>query len=123
MKKLIPILILFVSYAYGQEVKKKSYVFLNPSIVENISQYEKAFSTANMSSFRYKNKSNIIEFVSGLKVELFSGETLVNNGITVDFTKLLAESKTNNKEYIFSISNDGSHILRKYLKLTGKKIK
>lgn len=116
MKKIILILILFVNYSYGQEVKEKTYKFLNPMMVKNINQYEKAFSTADMSSFRFKDKSNVIEFESGLKVEIFSGQKLFSEGFQVDFSKLMSENTLKNKNYVFSISNDGKYILRKFTK-------
>lgn len=116
MKKLLFFLILFVNNLYSQEMENISYRFLNPNVVENIHAYRKAFSTADMSSFRYENKVNVIEFQGGLKVELFSAELLKDKKINLDLSKVLMTEQGNQGEYVFLLSRDNRYILRKFTK-------
>lgn len=102
------------SFMYGQEVKDKSYRFVNPEIVSNLQDYENAFSTADMTSLRFANKSNTIKFKNGLEVELFSANKSVANGVTIDNTKVLVNEPTNRNDYLFEISEDKKYILQKY---------
>lgn len=115
MKKIILFLLVFSCHMYGQEIKDSSYKFLNPTSVNNLSDYELAFSTADMSQFRFKEKSNIIQFESGLKVELFSADVLVKNNLKVNYSMLMSGDKKQHNDYFFKISDDGKYILRKFL--------
>lgn len=110
----------FVTNSLAQEVKGKTYNFINPEVVNNINDYENAFLTANMTKFRFANKSNIIEFESGLKVELFSGNKLAANGYTVDKAKLLVTEPSNKQRYYFTISTNAKYILQRF---TAKELK
>jgi hypothetical protein len=118
MKKTITfftvVLLLFSSIIYGQEKKDETYRYVNPEIVNNLQDYETAFSTADMTKFRFSNKSNVITFRNGLKVELFSANQLVANGVTVDSSKLMVKEPTNRDDYLFDISEDKKYILQKY---------
>ena len=69
-----------------------------------------------MSSFRFEEKSNIIEFDNGLKVEIFSAQKLTIQGFKVDFSKLISSDKFKDNDYIFLISDDGKYILRRFTK-------
>ena len=118
MKKTITfftvVFLLFSSIIYGQEKKDETYRYVNPEIVNNLQDYETAFSTADMTKFRFSNKSNVITFKNGLEVELFSANQLVANGVSVDTTKLLVKEPTNRDDYLFDISEDKKYILQKY---------
>lgn len=116
MRKYVLITVFFVINCFAQEVKDKTYKFINPSVVNDIGLYEKAFSTADMSSFRFEEKSNIIEFDSGLKVEIFSAQKLTVQGFKVDFSKLISSDKFKADDYVFLISEDGKYILRRFTK-------
>lgn len=98
---------------YGQEIENVSYRFLNPNTVDSVSDYRTAFSTADMSAFRFKDKNNVIEFQSGLKVELFSYSFLKDKNLKLDFNKIRKENPIN-EDYIFEISKNGKYILQKY---------
>lgn len=113
MRKILFILIITMNYMYGQEVENVSYHFLNPSIVDNIEDYKKAFSTADMSSFRFKEKTNVIEFQSGLKVELFSSDFLRNKELELNLDNF-KRAEFVDDDYVFEISQDGRYILQRY---------
>lgn len=115
------LLLIFTSLAFSQEVQNKTYQIVNPEIVVNTSRYTNAFSTADMTKFRYADKSYIIEFESGLKVELFSANKLVSNGIAVDTSKILTSEPSNKGEYVFDISEDGKYILQRFTKIALKR--
>jgi hypothetical protein len=119
MKKTITfftvVFLLFSSIIYGQEKKDKTYRYVNPEIVNNLQDYETAFSTADMTKFRFSDKSNVIKFKNGLEVELFSANKLAANGVSVDTAKLLTKEPTNTDDYIFIISDDKKYILQKYI--------
>lgn len=49
-----------------------TYKLLNTDTKYGVEFCEKAISEANWCGFRYKNKRNLIQFDTGLKVELYS---------------------------------------------------
>jgi hypothetical protein len=103
-------------FSYGQEENGKTYKFLNPEVVNNVSRYNKALSTADMTNFRYLDKSSIFEFKGGLLVELFSANTLVKSGIDVDKSRILKSKPNNIGQYIFDISLDGKYVTQLFTK-------
>lgn len=120
MKKTITfftmVLLLFSSIIYGQERKDQTYRFVNPEIVNNLQDYETAFSTADMTKFRFSNKLNVIKFNNGLEVELFSANQLVANGVTVDSSKLLTSDPLNKGYYVFGLSANKKYIMQLFTK-------
>lgn len=123
MKKLLLLLtLLFCLFSFSQEVEKISYKFLNPEAVTNISDYKLAFSTADMSVFRYESKNNIIVFQSGLKVELFSVNDLKNKNIKLNLQNFKADDKKSSDDYYFTLSTNKKFILQKFTKTEFKKI-
>jgi len=112
-KLLFFFVLLSTIYTWSQEVEGITYRFLNPAVTNKIELYKKAFSTADMTRFRFKDKSNIIAFENGLKVEIFSANQLIQNGIQVDASKL-ANSSLENNGYTFKITEDGKYILQQY---------
>lgn len=125
MKKRFTFLTLFfmivTAFSYGQEEINNTYRFVNPEMVGDTDNYVNAFSTANMTKFRYANKSNIIEFESGLKVELFSANKLISKGVSVDTSKILTATPLNEDEYVFDISANGKYILQRFTKIALKR--
>lgn len=113
--------LLISSISFGQEVQNKTYRIVNPELVDNTNIYINAFSTADMTIFRYADKSNIIEFESGLKVELFSANKLTSKGIAVDFSKILTTEPSNKGDYVFDISANGKYILQKFTRTEFKR--
>jgi hypothetical protein len=107
---------LFISFSYGQEENGKTYIFKNPELVSNISSYKKALSTADMTSYRFLNKSSILEFKSGLIVELFSANVLMKSGLKIDKSRVLKSSTNNDGYYFFDISSDGKYIMQIFTK-------
>lgn len=107
--------------SYGQEEQDQTYKFINPEVVNNTNTYIEAFSTADMTKFRYADKSNIIEFESGLKVELFSASNLTSKGVNVDTSKILTIEPLNKDEYVFNISENGKYILQRFTKTALKR--
>ena len=115
LKSIVIILFLLIGpVAFAQETKGQTYEFINAEKINDIDDYEKALSTANMSKFRYLNKSNIIMFENGLKVKLFSGKKLIANGHSFEKTKLLTTEPSNKDYYIFGISQDKKYIMQKF---------
>jgi len=100
--------------SYGQEEQSKTYQFINPEVVNNTNTYIEAFSTADMTKFRYADKSNIIEFESGLKVELFSASNLISKGFSVDANRILLSEPKNLGHYVFGLSGDGKTIMQMF---------
>jgi hypothetical protein len=120
MKKTITfftmVLLLFSSIIYGQERKDQTYRFVNPEIVNNLQDYETAFSTADMTKFRFSNKLNVIKFNNGLEVELFSANQLVANGFAVDTSKVLTSDPLNKDYYVFGLSANKKYIMQLFTK-------
>ncbi|WP_146193466.1 hypothetical protein [Flavobacterium sediminis] len=111
-KLLLILLFLFSIMTFSQEVEEVTYRFINPTLVKDISQYRKAFSTADMTKFRYKDKSNFIEFLNGLKVEIFSAEQLIRKGVKVNLDRILVREFK--EGYVLKLSDDGNYILQQF---------
>ncbi len=122
MKKLLLLSFFIFNLSFSQEVETITYKFLNPESVQNISDYKLAFSTADMSAFRYENKNNIIEFQSGLKVELFSINKLrnVNSKLSLQNYKTVDEKPSD--DYYFTLSANKKFILQKFTRTEFKKL-
>ena len=115
MKKLLLFFLFVYNLSFSQEVEKFTYGFLNPEVVSNINDYKLAFSTADMSAFRFEKKRNVIEFKSGLKVELFSVEELKNKNVKLDLESFNKVGTNSSIEYYFTLSKDKKFILRKFV--------
>lgn len=122
MKKILLVALFVFNFSFSQEIEKISYKFLNPEIVTNINDYKKAFSTADMSSFRYETKNNIIEFKSGLKVELFSVNELKNKNLKLDLQNFRGVDE-GSYDYYFTLSDNKKFILQKFTRTEFKTIK
>ena len=120
MKKQITFLVLFItlisSLSYGQEENGKTYQLINPEIIENANSYIMALSTADMTKFRFLDKSTIIEFKSGLKVELFSANRLIDSGVSIDMLRILTSEPVNKGQYVFDLSSDGKYLMQMFTK-------
>mgnify|MGYP005656556797 CR=1 FL=1 len=120
MKVKIIIIVIFIIFTftstYGQEKIGKTYKFVNPTAVNNLSMYIKSVSTADMNNYRFLNKSSIIIFKSGLKMELFSAYNLINLGIKIDTSRLLIKGIDNNPYFVFDISDDGKYVKQLFTK-------
>ena len=114
MKKLLLLSFFIFNLSFSQEVEKITYKFLNPESVPNISDYKLAFSTADMSAFRYESKNNIIEFQSGLKVELFSINELRNVNSKLNLQNFKTVDVKPSDDYYFTLSADKKFILQKF---------
>lgn len=123
MKKILLLTLFVFNFSFSQEVEKITYKFLNPEIVSNINDYKKAFSTADMSAFRYESKSNIIVFQSGLKVELFSANELKNKNLKLDLQNIRGEDEKASDSYYFTLSENKKFILQKFTRTEFKTIK
>lgn len=77
---------LFVSFDSINKSTNQTYKIIQEDTKFSIDFCEKAISEANWCGFRYENKRNLIQFESGLKIELFSakeiGETNSNCFLT-----------------------------------------
>ena len=63
-----------------------TYKLLNTDTKYSLDFCEKAISEANWCGFRYKNKRNLIQFDSGLKVELYSQDEIGENNANCELT-------------------------------------
>ena len=123
MKKILLLTLFIFNFSFSQEVEKITYKFLNPEIVSNINDYKKAFSTADMSAFRYESKSNIIVFQSGLKVELFSANELKDKNLKLELQNFRSVDQKASNDYYFTLSDNKKFILQKFTRTEFKNIK
>lgn len=123
MKKILLLSFFIFNLSFSQEVEKITFKFLNPEIVSNISDYKKAFSTADMSAFRYESKNNIVEFQSGLKVELFSVDELKNKNIKLNLQNFRRVDEKAPDDYYFTLSANKKFILQKFTRTEFKQLK
>ena len=111
---LVIVKLFFTAISFGQETNNETYHFVNVNAVNNVNDYVVALSTANMTIFRYANKSSIIEFEGGLKVELLSANHLISIGKVVDMSKVLTAEPKNKGHYVFDLSSDKKTIMQKF---------
>ena len=112
---LVIVMLFFTAISFGQETNNETYRFVNANAANNVNDYIVAFSTADMTTFRYKDKSNTIEFENGLKVELYSANHLVSIGKIVDMSKILQVAPTNTWRYTFGLSANKKTIMQKFI--------
>lgn len=66
----------------AKEFNAQTYIIIENGNVTNIQPYIDALNTANLNNHRLKSERNTIVFEEGVKVELFSAEEVLANGIT-----------------------------------------
>lgn len=68
-----------LSFKLKNNDNPKTFKFLNSDTKYSVEFCEKAISEANWCGFRFENKRNLIQFETGLKVELFSQNEIGEN--------------------------------------------
>ncbi len=85
----------------------KTWVLLNPDVVENVGIYEDALAKADLDKYRYFDKRNTLHFEVGLDVELLSANELQAQGIAVKTERVRTEEPAFDTKPIFRLSPDG----------------
>jgi hypothetical protein len=82
MKILITIITSLVCFCcYCQETNNQTYKILNQPNNIDSETYINAINKSDLQCFRYKSKNRVINFKSGFKIEIFSHDQLIENGI------------------------------------------
>ena len=121
----IAILIVNNSITYAQTIpnKKQSFKIINNGNVLDINNYCRSIEKANFDPYRLIDKRRIMQFDTGLTIELFSGNELLHTyGKKINYNMI--QQKGTEIEYpnIFTISTNG-HIVEKMEVISNKSSK
>lgn len=94
--------------------------------IENSGDYDvnllrSAFQKPHWDSFRKMNETQVINFENGAKVTLFSAQHLIDNGIPVDTSKLLADNLPDVPGREFALSPTGNVMEKRKISPTSVK--
>ncbi len=105
MKKLIVLMLLVIAcFAF---TGTRTWVILNPTVVENLAPYEDALAKADLDRYRYFEKRSVLHFDNGLNVELLSANELTAQGIPVKTDRVRTADPEFDTKPIFKLTTDG----------------
>ena len=97
-KVILPLLLVFCSFfGISQEKNEISYKIVSNPNNSEVQQYVDAIDHSNFECFRYETKSRFLTFKSGVVVELFSHNKVVEAGIDQKNNCFLADTVTANE--------------------------
>ena len=85
----------------------KSYIWVNPQIVNDISIYDKAISTADMDKYRYFDQRNTLHFENGMDLILLSANELTALGISFNKDHVRTAVPSFDSHSVFKLTPDG----------------
>ena len=92
---------------YSQEKNEVSYrIISNPNNL-NLDLYQEALNSSNFECFRFESKSRELSFTTGVVVELFSHNTVINSGVAQKNDCYLPDTAT---EIIYELNLVGNYI-------------
>jgi hypothetical protein len=105
MKRFI--VFLLISLPFFSFTDSRSYVYVNPHVVDNLDAYTTAIGNADFDKYRYFDKRNTLHFDSGLDVELLSANELKEAGIPYKADRIRTEDPAFDTKAVFKLTTDG----------------
>jgi hypothetical protein len=100
-----------------KELKDKTYMIIDNGSVIDVQPYVNALNTANFNHHRLKSKRNTIMFEEGVKIELFSAEEVLANGISLNTNNFRNELSQSLDKITFQLGVD-NFIIEKHVATT-----
>lgn len=98
---------MFLAIASFAFTGARTWVILNPEVVENIVPYEEALAKADLDRYRYFDKRSTLHFENGLNVELLSANELQAQGIAVKTDRVRTADPEFDTKPVFRLTPDG----------------
>ncbi len=99
---------LFGLISFGLFGQSGSYEVVESNNVTNIEEYESAMDKADFDAYRYVAKRRVLQFDSGVVIELLSVEELEANGVTVDRSKAkVFDPNMKESSYVWKLAPNG----------------
>lgn len=95
------------SALYAQEKENVTYILKKSEKIQNISDYNKALSTAQFDCYRILDQRRVLLFDNGLVVELFSVEEMEKNGLKPNKNCLTNPASIVDEKRVFSLASNG----------------
>lgn len=100
--------LLLCSFASSLQIPEKTFRVVNNGSVSDINAYETAFTKADMESYRYQNKSCTLKFDTGIEIEMYSAQELINQGHNVVLSNYKIADSPNWIQPVFRLNLDGT---------------
>ncbi|TXB63442.1 hypothetical protein FRY74_12740 [Vicingus serpentipes] len=110
MKKSLTIFLFLITLGvYSQE---NTYKIIKTNKVQNLADYSSAMNKASFDQYRFFDKRRVINFESGVQIELFSANELKKNGVKVeDSISIKGDLPKDYIEPVFRINENGHVIM------------
>lgn len=111
MKRLVYIFLAagFIAFTGGSALAQSvaTYEIVEKAGVDDIGHYQKVLQSASIDKYRLPYARAIMNFESGVKVELLSGEELLEKGVPVDLGNYLGRQEGHIKNSVFTAHESG----------------
>jgi len=84
-----------------------TYEIIDAASVADISKYNDAMDAANFDQYRFQSKRRMINFSSGVKIELLSASEVDAKGLPIDKTKAMSDTYVLKNEPVFEVQSNG----------------
>jgi len=84
-----------------------TYEIIDAASVADISKYNDAMDAANFDQYRFQSKRRLINFSSGVKIELLSASEVDAKGLPIDKTKAMSDAYVLKNEPVFEVQSNG----------------
>jgi hypothetical protein len=101
---LLLLLVVIASLAF---TGTRTWVIVNPEVVESIEPYEDALGKADLDRYRYFDKRSTLHFENGLNVELLSANELEAQGIAVKRDRVRSSEPEFDTKPVFRLASNG----------------
>jgi hypothetical protein len=85
----------------------RTWVIVNPEIVNDIAPYEEALSKSSLDKYRYQDKRYTMHFENGLNIELLSANELNAQGISYKTDHIRTAEPEFDTKPVFRLTQDG----------------
>jgi len=82
----------------------------------DMATFESTLNAVNLDNLRFHDSRRIMEFESGMTIELFSVQETIVNGHVSTWTGLTTSNQTNTPKCIFQLTDTG-YLLQKYVEI------
>ena len=121
MKRFLTLLVVALPlfYSFKQADISRTWVYLNPQVVTDLTPYDAALAASDLDRYRYFTQRNTIHFENGLDVELMSANEVTALGLTVKTNHVRTQPPAFDSGSIFKLAQNG-HLVEVLTKINTK---
>jgi hypothetical protein len=94
-------------YSFKPADATRTWVYLNPQVVTDLTPYDVALTASDLDRYRYFDHRNTLHFENGLNVELLSADEVTALGITVKTSHVRTQEPSFNTGSVFKLAENG----------------